>query len=409
MRARVRDAIALVTVTSLLLFGVPLAVVLDRLIASQALAGLQRDATRAVAAVPDNVLQARVAVGAPRSHGDTLIGVYDAQGRLVAGRGPARSALAARVADGREHDSHDGGDLAVLVPVLSDAGVAGGVRAGVRLSLLHRREHRAWALLCALALGILAVAGLLARRAARRISEPFEGITTAARALGDGRYDVQLPRWGIPEADGAAAALQDSARQVDLLLAHERQFMSDASHQLRTPLTAALLALGRRPPDASAAQDSLHHLQATISDLLSLRAAVGAGSCQAREVAEEAVQRWSTVDRPVSLRADEAEPAALSAPALRQALDVLIVNALHHGAGAVTVTVEPVGDAVVVEVCDEGDGFDPDASAGTGLRLAARIAERAGGSLLVRRRSPRARVALLLPAVSPPRTGSRSP
>jgi two-component sensor histidine kinase len=63
----------------------------------------------------------------------------------------------------------------------------------------------------------------------------------------------------------------------------------------------------------------------------------------------------------------------------------------------VTVTVEPHGDAVVVEVADQGRGFPDDAVPGTGLKLATRIVERAGGTLLLRRRAPAARVALLLP------------
>jgi len=80
LRARVRNAITLITVGSLLLFELPLAVLLGRLIESQALAGLQRDATRGVARVPDNTLERSSAVKAPPSRGDTLVGVYDAQG-----------------------------------------------------------------------------------------------------------------------------------------------------------------------------------------------------------------------------------------------------------------------------------------------------------------------------------------
>jgi len=114
LRGRVRDAIALVVALALLLFGIPLAVVLDRLITSQAIAGLQRDASRGVAAVPDNKLDAGTTVTAPRGTGDTSIGVYDLRGVRVAGIGPDRSTLAARAADGHEHDGHDTGDLSSL-------------------------------------------------------------------------------------------------------------------------------------------------------------------------------------------------------------------------------------------------------------------------------------------------------
>src|SRR3954465_10542344 len=116
MRTQVRDAIALVVVLALLLFGVPLAIVLDRLITSEALAGLQRDATRAVAAVPDNVLEAGAPVPVPPGTRTSIIAVYDLQGERVAGTGPARSALAAEAADGHEHDGQDHGDLSVVIP-----------------------------------------------------------------------------------------------------------------------------------------------------------------------------------------------------------------------------------------------------------------------------------------------------
>jgi signal transduction histidine kinase len=406
LRARVRDAIALVAILALLLFGIPLGVVLDRLITSQALTGLQRDATRAVAAVPDNILEAGTPVRVPSGTGDIRIGVYDIQGSRVAGVGPDHSRLAAQAVDAHEHDGHDGGDLSVVVPVLSDTTVAGSVRAAVPLSLLRAQVYRAWGLLAALALVVVAVAVLLARRAARRISRPFEQLTVAARDLGSGRYDVQLPQWGIPEADAAGDALRDTARDIDSLVRHEREFVRDASHQLRTPLAGVLLFLEREPPDVAAALVRARDLETTIEDLLSLRGRTTTGVCNPNQIAADAVHRWTTPQRPVVLRSDHSGGVALTGAALRQSLDVLLDNALRHGGGAVTVTVEPYGDAVMVEVADQGPGFPDDAPPGTGLQLVTGIVERAGGSLLIRRRAPHARVALLLPRSSPP--GARS-
>ncbi|MDT7537376.1 MAG: hypothetical protein QOI82_961 [Actinomycetota bacterium] len=398
LRARVRDAIAAVTILAMLLFGIPLAVVIDRLIASQAVTGLQRDATRGVAAVPDNTVEAGQVI-APPSRGDIQLGVYDLHGRLIAGRGPARSALAAQVADGREHSGRDGPDLAVAVPVLSDTAVAGSVRAAQSSATLRSRVLKAWGLLGVLALGVIVVAIALARRSARRISEPFEHITTAARSLGGGSYDMQLPWWGIPEADAAGEALKESARVIDLLMRHEQAFTRDASHQLRTPLAAVVMDLEKEPPDVSGALEQADRLDRTISDLVALRGLSSGGGCDPVRVAAEAVQRWTTPSRPVTLRSDSTGEVALSEPALRQSLEVLLDNAMRHGAGPITVTVEPFGDAMVVEVSDQGTGFPEGVRPGTGLQLAARVVERAGGRLLVRRRAPSARVALLLPVV----------
>lgn len=397
LRAQVRNAITLVAVLALVLFGVPLAIVLNRLIDSQALTGLQRDATRAAALVPDNALEAATLPTIPKGSGDTRIGVYDATGTRIAGLGPAHSPLAARVADGKEHDGADTGDLAVTVPVLSDTTVVGSVRAALSRGVLHRRVYEAWSLLLVLGIPVLGCALLLARRAARRISVPFEQLTAAARQLGAGRYQLDLPSSGIPEADAAGQALQDSARQIDALLQHEREFVRDASHQLRTPLAGVQLYLEQEPPDVDSALERAHHLDTTIADLLSLRR-LADGSCDPTPIAAEAVARWHTAAAPVTLRADAGLPVAMTPAALRQSLDVLLDNALRHGRAPVTVTVEPAGEAVVIEVADHGNGFGPDDRHGTGLRLVTGIVERAGGSLLVRRRSPHARVALVIPA-----------
>jgi signal transduction histidine kinase len=395
----------LLAAAAIVLFGVPLAVAVQRVLEGEALSALQRDATRAVAKVPDNTLEAGHVV-VPRVPGSSRLGLYDASGTRVAGQGPTRSVLAARAGDGKEHDGHEDVEVVVVVPVLSDTTVAGSVRAAVPHATVQAKVRRAWAALGALALLVLAVTSLLARRAARRIAAPFEQITVAARTLGAGSFEVALPTWNLAEADAAGTALQDSARELGELVRHERDFVRHASHQLRTPLAGLVVQLeqlqaGAGPEVAAAALDRAHHLERTIEDLLAVRAPAGREGCDPTEVAREAVGRWqATTARPLRLRADLVGPVTVPAAALRQALDVLLDNALRHGDGAVTVTVEPLGDSVVVEVTDEGPGLADDAVQGTGLRLAASLVERFGGDLLVRRRKPQPRLALLVPAQS---------
>lgn len=408
LRTQVRNSIVLVAALSLLLFGLPLAVVLDRLIEGRALATLQSEATRAVAAVPDNVLQAGTAVQAPAATGNAMIGIYDEHGLRVAGDGPLHSSLAGRIADGREHDGLDAGSLSVVAPVLSDLTVAGSVRAAIPISVVRHRVYRAWALLAVLAIVVMTFAILLARRSARRISIPFEDLTTAARAIGNGEYAIDLPPWGIPEADTAGTALRDAARRIDALVHHEREFVRDASHQLRTPLAGMFLSLERDPPDVGSALKRARELQTTMADLLSVRGAPEPGNCDPVGIAAAAVERWDGPTRRITLRSDDVGRVAMSGGALRQCLDVLLDNAIRHGAGVVIVTAEPYGDFVVVEVADQGSGFVDGATHGTGLQLAARTVERAGGSLLVRRRAPHARVALLIPQAAPAHPQSTS-
>jgi signal transduction histidine kinase len=395
----------LLATVAVLLFGLPLAVAVQRTDYAEANAALQRDATRAVAVVPDNVLQAGRGLQAPHIDGTSRIALYDVAGTLLAGAGPAQSALASAVRDGKEHTGHEAGQLVVIAPVLSDAGVAGSVRAAVPLSQIRSRILKAWAGLIALALLVLAVTYVVAGRAARRIAIPFEQLTDAVRALGAGTFDVRLPRWGLQEADAAAAALQATAGEMDQLVTQERDFVRHASHQLRTPLAGLLVQLEQLAATGSepglVALERARALELTLDDLLSVRSPSAGESCDPSAVVDEVItRRRAQTERELRVRQVPVEPVAVPAAAVRQALEVVLDNALRHGEGAVTVTVEPLGHSVVIEVVDEGAGFGADVVPGTGLRLATGLMHRFGGDVLVRRRAPAPRVALLLPQAS---------
>jgi signal transduction histidine kinase len=84
---------------------------------------------------------------------------------------------------------------------------------------------------------------------------------------------------------------------------------------------------------------------------------------------------------------------ALSSAAANQIIDVLIDNAVVHGSGAVTVRAHDLGEAVAIDVSDEGpkltteahDLFGPrdHSTHGIGLRFARRLAEAEGARLVV--------------------------
>jgi signal transduction histidine kinase len=93
--------------------------------------------------------------------------------------------------------------------------------------------------------------------------------------------------------------------------------------------------------------------------------------------------------------------------AVRQILDVLIGNALQHGAGTVAVTVNRLGDGVAIDVSDEGPGFamasgaasrSTHAARGLGLPLARSLTQLAGGSLVEADIGPAPVLRLLLPS-----------
>jgi len=401
LRTRLRTTIMVITSVSVLLLGVPLAVTVQRVVESEAVSGLQTDAVRVVAAVPDEVMNGSRTPSLPRLASGADVALYAPDGHLVVGVGPARSTLARSAADGDEHTGHENGDLAVVTPILSDAVVTGSIRAAHPESEVLADTVTGWAALLGLALAVLVVAALMARRSARTIAEPFEQLTAGAQTLGQGEFSLTFPRWGITEADTAASALTTTAAELGHLLESERDFAKHASHQLRTPLAGLMLALEQHPEIGPEALERARHLQTTLTDLLVVRGGAQVTQpCDPVAVAQQVVAGWQArTTRTVQLRHVDVDPVSVPESAVRQALEVLVDNAVRHGAGAVTLTVEPLGDSVVVEVSDEGRGFSEGVAAGTGLRLATALMRRFGGDLLVRRPGPRPRVALLLPQV----------
>jgi len=424
LRRRIASGILAVTTLAVLLFALPLGVAVGRLDRDREIAELQRDATRISVLVPDNPLTPSSRVRVPDSaSGDTAIGLYGRLGDRAVGRGPGHSGIAGAALDGRVHQGVESGELTVAVPVPSDSTVVAVVRAAVPVTVVTARTRRSWAAMALLVLAVLVVAALLARRQSRRIAQPLERLTAAARSLGDGNFAIN-PQWsGISEADAAGAALRDTAVRLGSLLDRERAFSADASHQLRTPLTGLLLGLesALTRPNADlhrAVEDALERgrrLQGTVDDLLSLRrdADGSPGSIDVEAELSQTDRHWGPIfgalDRRLTVIYRGLPTATGSAAAVRQILDVLLDNALQHGAGTVTLTTADLGDAVAVEVSDEGDGLrgDPEGAFarrsvsagghGIGLALARSLAEAEGGRLVVRRPGRAPVFALLLP------------
>ena len=106
--------------------------------------------------------------------------------------------------------------------------------------------QQAWVIVgILLVLGALAigVGVLVATRQAHKLSQPMTELALRAERLGAGESRIQPLQSGIAEVDRVSDVLARSAQTLTKSLASERDFASDASHQLRTPLTALLMRL----------------------------------------------------------------------------------------------------------------------------------------------------------------------
>ena len=95
--------------------------------------------------------------------------------------------------------------------------------------------------------------------------------------LGDGDITIDMPRCNIPELDDTAQAMTATARRLDNLVARERSFSADASHQLRMPLAGLRAAIETeiefpRPDQTEVLHESLvdiDRLEGTIAEVAS--------------------------------------------------------------------------------------------------------------------------------------------
>src|SRR5882762_5742055 len=148
----------------------------------------------------------------------------------------------------------------------------------------------------AAALGVVAVvmavaaalAGWLTAVLAGRLARPVEELAEAAARLGRGDPRPLGRRYGAADLDQVADGLDSSARRLSSLLAADRELAVDASHQLRTPLTALSMRLEEMiasadSPDVvreegTAALAQAERLAEVVTHLLSPARRVGAGS-----------------------------------------------------------------------------------------------------------------------------------
>jgi signal transduction histidine kinase len=417
MSRRILLAIVGVTAVAVVGFGIPLGITVAHLYRDEAVSALERDANKAIAEIPVP-FSAVDTPELPTPDGGTQLAVYDGNGNRIAGSGPARAdqpVLQSLAIAGPVTADSAGDSLVVVIPLSRDEQVLAIVRAAVPQHLVTDRVHRAWLAMAGLALAVIGVAALVAVVQARRLSRPVKQLAAAADRLGQGDFAIRAGRAGIPEIDAAAAALDTTAERLGELLQRERAFSAHASHQLRTPLTGLRVQLEaatlnpEADPRAALAEalQSVDQLEQTIDDLLTLARDVGprVGPLDLRSLFDEVNQRWhgplADTGRPLRTVVQPDLPDATASPAaLRQILDVLVGNAVEHGAGTVTVAARAAGGGIAIEVSDEGPGIasdagdvfaprtDPTTGRGIGLGLASSLAAAEGGRLLLGHHGP---------------------
>ncbi|NUP23333.1 MAG: HAMP domain-containing histidine kinase [Streptomyces sp.] len=304
-------------------------------------------------------------------------------------------------------------------------------------SSVTREVGRTLLIIGAVALLAVIAAVLLAVRQANRLASPLTDLAETAERLGSGDPRPRHKRYGVPELDRVADVLDSSAERIARMLTAERRLAADASHQLRTPLTALSMRLEEitltDDPDtvkeeATIALTQVERLTDVVERLLTNSRDPRNGSAvtfDLDEVIQQQLAEWRPAYRSSGraiVSSGKRHLQAVGTPgAVAQVLAALIENSLMHGGGTVALRTRVTGNQAVIEVTDEGPGIPADLGAriferaisgrnstGIGLAVARDLAEADGGRLEMLQTNPPV-IALFLSRTPPPKKPTEEP
>jgi signal transduction histidine kinase len=332
--------------------------------------------------------------------------------RTFATRPEVAAALRGNVASGTRYSKtlHEN-LLYVAVPASSGAKVTGAVRITYPTSAVDARVRRYWLMLLVIGGVVLAATTVVGLRFARWVSSPLGRLEASAAEAGAGDLSTRADEAaGPPEVRSLAAAFNHMIGELEQLVRSQEEFVADASHQLRTPLTALRLRLENLAGDVTEsaradlerALDEVERLSRLVDGLLALaRAEVSpVERVDLTKLVDERIEVWSTLaaEQGVKLEANVLGTASVGADRLGQALENLISNALAVSPRGGTVLVS--GSRGELHVLDQGPGLSEEererafdrfwrggksgTGSGLGLAIVKRLIEIDGGTVELR-------------------------
>jgi signal transduction histidine kinase len=358
--------------------------------------------------------------------------------RSFASRPEIQVALTGRTAQGKRKSETLGEELLYsAVPVTNEGRIVGAVRVTQSMNAVRDRVWRSVLALAAIGAAALGLGLVLAWFLADSLSRPLRRLAATARQVEEGDFDARAEVTGATEQREVTIAFNDMTERIGTVLAAQREFVSNASHQLRTPLTGLRLRLESAAAKAdspelerelAAAEQEVDRLARLLNTLLMLaregQTPVTGKLVSLALASKHAHERWEarSEQRGQRLRLEPAEDVVVQAVEedLAIILDNLIENALHYSPSDSDVTIEfgRDGEAAYLAVLDEGPGLAPgeeqavferfgrgsaskNAPSGTGLGLAIvqTLAQRwGGGAALTSRPEGGTRAEIRLPA-----------
>lgn len=335
-------------------------------------------------------------------------------------------ALTGEIATGTRYSQSLSQDLLyVAVPVLSGPNVLGAVRVTYPAQVVTDAVNAKVGALGIVALTTVLLAGIVGLILSRTVTSRLTRLKELTEGFAEGRLDERADEHsGAPELRSLSRSFNAMAERLTASLDEQRRFAADASHQLRTPLTALRLRLERArelsgvsaaesADRIAAAEAEVDRLDTLVEGLLLLSRSEGHVLALERvdlaRIARKRVEQWAPLghesDVTIEFAGATSAPILASAAAIEQIADNLIDNALSVSppGSRITVRVEPEGRGAAVHVLDEGPGLAPDAlehafdrfwtgrpdggGTGLGLSIVAQLAKASGGTVSLANRA----------------------
>ena len=290
------------------------------------------------------------------------------------------------------------------------------MRATYPTAAIDRQVRRYRIVLAAIAAIVLGATAIVGWWIARWVTRPLVDLRDSARRVSAGDLAERAKSTdGPPEVQQLARDFNEMVARLERTVLAQEAFVADASHQLRSPLTALRLRIenlqaGLPEGDAGEAEATmaeLDRLNRLVNGLLTLARADRRATERTRQhltaIARERVTSWEPAadDEGIRLTArGDGDPVVdLAEGALEQVLDNLIANALEAAPSGSTVQVDVSSRPGLVEltVSDRGPGLAAElrehafdrfwsergagSGSGLGLAIVKRLVEADGGSV----------------------------
>lgn len=312
--------------------------------------------------------------------------------------------------------------IVVAEPVFNGGDLVGAVVTVTDASGLSRGIWVSWGVLFAAGVAVTLLAVVVADRTAVWVLRPVRAVDSAMDQISHGQLGARIPESaGPPELRQVILRFNAMAGRVEYLMGKQQEFVHNASHELRNPLSALMLRvddLALTAPEEHAAEVGsvraetvriAHILDALLLLADDTRPEADAQPVNVADLVSQRVDGWRllAVGRAIDLDAPAPEEswAVVNTTVLECALDAVLDNAVKfspdHTKVEVHVEVTPEGaeDMVEVAVRDHGPGVPEDQLArmtdrfwrspghgsvrgsGLGLAIASELLESGGGAL----------------------------